>query len=190
MPCITQKNPTKVGFHPCNETKHVFFIFKVFHSSSPSHLWVPFCSRFCVDALRTKRGWSSPWWSFLELWNWSYEKQCHCGGPDTPWGYANFRDSRDFSEGDRSVQKSFYATKALGNKTFELWFDFWIVTIENVSLICWSNFRGFYCLKWVEAKRCIKCLGQCFVDFSSMDVDKLTNPKVQVARLKVTRWAS
>lgn len=79
------------------------------------------------------------------------------GGPD-PWGYANFRDSRDFSEGDRSVQtKSFYATKALGNKTFV---DFWIVTIENVSLICWSNFRGFYCLKWVEAKRCIKCLGQ------------------------------
>lgn len=47
-----------------------FFIFKVFHSSSPSHLWVPFCSRFCVDALRTKRGWwSSPWWSFLELIN-------------------------------------------------------------------------------------------------------------------------
>ena len=69
MPCITQKKPTKVGFHPCNETKHVFFIFKVFHSSSPSHLWVPFCSRFCVDALRTKRGWSSPWWSFLELIN-------------------------------------------------------------------------------------------------------------------------
>lgn len=121
-------------------------------------------------------------------WNFGTDhmKNSACGGPD-PWGYANFRDSRDFSEGDRSVQKSFYATKALGNKTF---LDFWIVTIENVSLICWSNFRGFYCLKWVEAKWCIKCLGQCFVDFSSMDVDKLTNPKVQVARLKVTRWAS